>query len=271
VATAASELEGFTYWRRIDLGLRRLHLHLFRSGNQVKGVIWYADRGTRDVAFRGPVPASALDIWGNPLELVHTADGVRISAGRDPVLIAAPAAFFDTARLQGRELLFPIDDAHVVREVNPDHPVKDHSSPSYHGDRRVFGLPDANDAVGWKLTGIAPGTYQIELELRTGDADGLYRDLGSYEVTVVSGATSTPVQLVPVDDPQHQPKAITTKEGGNRAYGWARGQTPVRLEPTNEIHVTVKQGFGFVGSLILREQAAGRLLSLTSGTPAAMD
>ncbi|OGV70214.1 MAG: hypothetical protein A3K19_16550 [Lentisphaerae bacterium RIFOXYB12_FULL_65_16] len=273
VAAAAQELDGFTYWRRIDLGLRRLQLHLWESDANVKGIVWHADRGTRDVLFRSPAAVSAVDIWGNPADLARTADGVLVTAGRDPILITGPAEFFDTARLQARELVFPVDDAYVVRQVDPERPVKNHTSPAYHGDRRVFGLPSVGDTLGWKLTGIMPGAYQVEVELRTGDAGNLYGNLGWYEVTAVSGDVRTPVRLVPVDDPARQAKAITTQEGGDRAYGWARSETPVQLDPVSEVHVALKGGFGFVGSLALREQAAeGKPVALPKlASPPALD
>lgn len=256
VASAANELEGYTYWRRIDFGLRRLHLHLFRAGDRVKGILWYADRGVRDVLFPSAADASAVDIWGNPVELVRSADGIRMPAGRDPVTICAPASFFDSARLQDRELLLSVDDAYVVRQVDAQRPVKDHTSPAYHGNRRVFGLPSIGDTLGWKLAGIAPGQYQVEVELRTGDADALYRDLSMYDVAIITGGKRTPVRLAAAEDPARRPQPIATKEGGNRAYGWARGEAPVHLEAGSEIHVALKQSFGFVGSLALREQQA---------------
>jgi hypothetical protein len=162
-----------------------------------------------------------------------------------------------------------VDDCHVVHEQDPARPVKNHTSPAYHGDRRVFGLPDAGDAIGWRLTGISPGQYQVEVELRTGDAANLYGSLTWYQVEVGDGDQHTPLQLAPVEASQPQPQAITTKEGGDRAYGWARAGAPVWLGPTQEIRVTLAAGFGFVGALRLREQAAGlQVLPLAALTSA---
>ena len=258
IANAAQQLDGFKYWRRIDLGLTRLHLHLWRRDGAVKAVAWHAGDGVKEVVFPHDAGLRAGDIWGNAATLTRAEEGSVLKAGRDPVFLQASAAFFDAARLRTHRLVIPVDDCFVVREVNPERPVKNHTSPAHHGPRRVYGLPDVGDALGWRLSGIRAGMYDVGIELRTGTKDAMYASLGWYEVQIVSGGERQTVRLVPATDAAERPLAITTKEGGNRAYGWACLAEPVFLGPGSEVQVALCSGFGFVGSLRLSEAADSR-------------
>ena len=253
VANLAQQIEGAAFDRRVDFGIKNLHLHLFRDGREVKGIAWHAGRGTKTVVFEHGSPVRTLDIWGNPIDLPRSTDGVTLEVGGDPVTVIADAAFFKSARLRAEHLEIPVTDCFVVREVNAKRPVKNHTSPRYHGRRKVFGLPDAGDALGWKLKAVRPGTYEVQVELCTGAKAQLYGRLATYELIVVTDGRSQPLELVPVDDAARRPQAMTTPEGKGRAYGWARGREVVWLEPGSEIHVRNRRGFGFVGSLAIRE------------------
>jgi hypothetical protein len=262
VASAAEQLAGFAYWRRVDLGLSRLHLHLWRNGETVKGILWYADRGTKGVRFPKLANGRILDIWGNPVA-VQTAKPLTLEAGRDPLTITAPAAFFAAAKVDARELVLPVTDSVVIHEVNAERPVKNHTSPKYHGDRKVYGLPDKGDALGWQIEGIRPSYYEILVELRTGSTGHPYGSLSAYQLSRQRDQQSEVLELAPVADERLQPKPVGTPEGGNRVYGFARVPGSVWLEPGDRLIVTSEGGFGFVGELMLRETGkTQRLYSL---------
>jgi len=255
VAAASNELDGFSWIERLDLGLRQLHLQLWGRNGEVRGVAWYAGRGHRTIVFPRGARFDVFDMWGNPAprSLRVTERGVLLAAGRDPLWLHGKRDWFAAARVDASDLVIPVTDCYVVRSVDPKRPVKEHTSPKYHGDRRVFGLPDSGDAIGWKLAGIQPGAYRVEIELRTGSAGNLYGCLDWYRVTAVTKLGEQPLHLGPVADPVRRPVPIRTKEGGNRAYGWAQCLEPVILGPGDEIRVTLRAGFGFVGSLRLCE------------------
>jgi hypothetical protein len=252
VASAAEQLAGFGYWRRVDLGLSRLHLHLWRNGKAVKGVLWYADRGTKGVRFPALGSGSVLDIWGNPVA-VQAEKELTLEAGRDPLTIAAPAAFFAAAKVDASELVLPVTDSVVIHEANPERPVKNHTSPKHHGNRKVYGLPDQGDALGWRLEGIRPSYYEILLEARMGSTNNPYGVLSTYQLSHRHGKQSEVLELAPVTDEKLLPRPVGTPEGGNRAYGFARVPGSVWLEPGDQLVVTNQGGFGFVGELMLRE------------------
>ncbi|MCK5804238.1 MAG: endo-1,4-beta-xylanase [Lentisphaeria bacterium] len=265
VASAAEQLQGFRYIRRVDLGLKRLHMHIWEGNGEAKAILWHAGRGTKEVVLEGVGTVRAVDIWGNGTGLSAAPEGILVQAGRDPITLVGKTRDFARARLRMHKLIVPVDNCRVVREVNPDRPVKNHTSPLYHGERRVFGLPDIGDTLGWRLQGIKAGFYRLELELRTGVKGALYQDLGWYEVTAVSGSRRAPVELLPTEAPDRKSRPMETAEGGGRAYGWARGQGPVWLAPGDEIHVALTGGFGFVGALMLSESGDERhVYSLTS-------
>ncbi len=270
VAAASKELDGFGWLERVDLGLRQLHLHLWERNGEVRGVAWYAGRGRRTIVFPREARFNAFDLWGNPAPgaLQVTERGVLLAATRDPVWLHGRRDWFAAARVDASDLVIPVTDCYVVRSVKPKRPVKEHTSPKYHGARRVFGLPDPGDAIGWKLAGIQPGAYRVEIELRTGSAGNLYGCLDWYRVTAVTKLGEQPLRLGPVADPARRPVPIRTREGGNRAYGWAQCLEPVFLGPGDEIRVTLRAGFGFVGSLRLRElRGAGPQVFALSGLP----
>jgi hypothetical protein len=270
VASAAEQLAGFQYWRRVDLGLSRLHLHLWRNGEAVKGILWYADRGTKGVVFPTADDARVLDIWGNPVALA-SGQGLTIEAGRDPLTIVAPAVLLEAAKVDATELVLPVTDSFVVAEVNPERPVKNHTSPNHHGQRKVYGLPDKGDALGWEIRGIRPSYYEVLLEARTGSTGKPYGVLGTYQLTQQRGEHKEVLELIPVTDDELKPKPVGTPEGGDRLYGFARVAGSVWLEPGDRLVVTNQGGFGFVGQLVLRETGkAQRLYPLPTlaGVPA---
>ena len=255
VANAAERLDGFTFARRIDLGLSRLYLQVWQRDGQTLGVLWCADRGSRDVEFAvaGAVP-SVYDLWGNPREIEATAGVAVLEAAAAPLFIQAPEAFLAAARLGTRQLVIPVRDCRVVREVNAERPVKEHTSPAHHGARRVFGLPDAGDTLGWRLGAIRPGFYSLFVELRSGTAGRPYAALGSYRVTVVSDEGSAErLDLEGVEEEDLRAVALVSPEGAGRAYGFARAQEAVWLQPGSEVHVESLRGWGFVGNLMLRD------------------
>jgi len=257
VASAAEQLAGFEYWQRVDLGLSRLHLHLWRRGKTVKGVLWYADRGTKQVRFPPLGRGAILDIWGNPVS-AETEGDLSLEAGRDPLTITAPAAFFAAAKVDASELVLPVTDCFVAHEAKPKRPVKKHTSPLHHGDRQVYGLPDRGDALGWKLQGIRPSHYEVLIELRTGVVGDLYGVLGTYELSHRRGKQAELLELVPLAEAKLVPKPVGTPEGQRRVYGYARVPGSVWLEPGDEMVVANAGGFGFVGSLMLRETGKTR-------------
>ena len=257
VAAAAEQLAGMVYWQRVDLGLSRLHLHLWRRGETVRGVLWYADRGTKGVRFPSLGAGTILDIWGNPVP-VEAKGKLSLEAGRDPLTITAPAAFFAAAKVDASELVLPVTDCFVAREVTPARPVKKHTSPLHHGDRQVYGLPDRGDALGWKLRGIRPSYYEVMIELRTGVVGNLYGVLGTYELSHRRGKQAELLELAPMAEEKLVPKPVGTPEGQRRVYGHARVPGSLWLEPGDELVVANAGGFGFVGSLMLRETGKTR-------------
>ncbi len=254
VASAAEQLRGARYWKRIDLGLKKLHLHLWRrEGTTPIAILWHADKGTKEVILDASEGVQGVDIWGNALRLDRREDGIHLLAGRDPVTLRGSAAVFERARLQTRELRIPILDCYVVRDVDPERPVKNHTSPSYHGDRRVFGLPAKGDSIGWRLRAVRPAFYRVLVELRTGVGGNVYGDLGWYVLGVVRDGRQEDLDLVPAVDPALRAAVPDVENAGNRAYGFARAERSVWLEPGSEIHIALRNGFGFVGALLLRE------------------
>lgn len=263
VANAAHQLDGLRYRTRVDLGISKLHVHLWGkrgTPQEATAVIWHAGRGEKGVVLPAGTPRDAIDIWGNPIELPVEKEGVLVSAGRDPIIIRGSTERFARARLRSRRIVIPVDDCVVVNEVNADRPVKNHTSPAYHGDRRVYGLPDPGDALGWELRGIRPGSYRVEIELRTGSAGNLYGSLDCYDLRHVHGGDTRSLPLGPTFDPLREPVAIVTQEGRGRAYGWAAATQVLWLEPGDQIQVHLVSGFGFVGGLMLSEAAEERLI-----------
>jgi hypothetical protein len=254
VAHMAETLDGARYLRRIDLGIKHLHLHLWQRGDDVVAMLWHAGRGVKDVEFPAGAALKGRDMWGNSIPLGPAENGVVVSAGRDPVFLTGRNDDFADVRLLSRKIVIPVDDCTVVREVNPERPVKNHTSPLYHGDRRVYGLPDAGDMLGWVLRAVKPGDYIVRVELRTGSAGDLYGALGGYEVSVKrKGGGGRRLRLVPVRDETLAPEPVGTPEGRGRAYGYAEVDRPVFLASGDEICVANVGGFGFVGSLMLCE------------------
>ncbi|MDX9981974.1 MAG: sugar-binding protein, partial [Lentisphaeria bacterium] len=259
VASAAEQLAGMEYWQRVDLGLSRLHLHLWRRGDTVKGILWYADRGTKGVRFPALGQGAVADIWGNPVAVAAEGE-LLLEAGRDPLTITAPAAFFAAAKVDASELVLPVTDSFVVHETSPERPVKNHTSPLHHGPRKVYGLPSAGDALGWRIQGIRPSHYEIFVELRTGEVGNLYGSLRAYELSHRRAGRTEVLELSPVEEDKLLPQPVGTPEGQRRAYGYARVPGSLWLEPGDELVVANRGGFGFVGGLLLRETGRTRRL-----------
>jgi hypothetical protein len=255
VANAAAALDRAAYDCRIDLGIGDLHLHQWRRDGGPTAVLWYAGRGTKELVFPNDALREVTDLWGNAVPPQTADGGVELAAGRDPLYLAlAGEGALQGVRLLSRRLVLPVADCHTVSEVNPERPVKRHTSPRHHGDRDVYGLPDVGDALGWTLAAIKPAHYQIHVELRTGSAGDLYGRLGDYRLTIVSNEAARQVELAPAGGGELQPVALTTPEGGSRAYGWAAAAETVWLAPGDEIRVAMASGgWGFVGALMLAE------------------
>jgi len=263
IAAAAEQLDGFHWGGRMDFGLSRLHLHLFQKGGETRAAAWFAGDGCRDLLFPGEAEFRAFDIWGNPVSPFQRNGGhVLLRVKRDPIWLHGRRRWFQDARVRSADLVIPVTDCRVVRQVNPDRPVKEHTSPCYHGNRRVFGLPDKGDAIGWRLGAIQAGVYDVEIELRTGSKGALWSCLPWYRVTAVTRLGEFEFPLVPIGDSARNPEVIPGPEGGGRAYGWARVGRPMALEPGDEVRVELRDGFGFVGALRLRERPGARVPSV---------
>ncbi|MBN1863531.1 MAG: hypothetical protein JW808_01385 [Victivallales bacterium] len=257
IASAAEQLAGMEYWKRVDLGLSRLHLHLWRRGKTVKGILWYADRGGRGVSFPPLGQGGIFDIWGNPV-VVAEGQELLLESGRDPLTIVANADFFSVAKVDMKELLLPVTECFVAHETDPESPVKDHTSPLHHGPRKVYGLTEAGDAIGWRIPNIRSSHYEILIELCTGSEDDLYGSLSSYEFSHRRGGLVESLDLEPAEDEELKPQPVGTPEGQGRVYGHARVPGSIWLEPGDELVIARRGKWGFVGGLILRETGVVR-------------
>ena len=259
LAAAADQLKDCHWVERVELVLSRLHLHIFEdSAGAARAALWCAGERPQTIVFPGISRESlrVFDRWGNPTDSVvkRSSEGIRIEVGENPIWLHAPRSWLQQARLAASDVVIPVTDCFVVNEVNPKRPVKEHTSRPHHGNRRVFGLPDRGDALGWRLRGIEPGLYDIEIELRTGLRESPWSCLPWYEVAVVTRAGKTPLRLEPSQSRQRQPEIVPGERGGGRVYGWARADRPVRLKSGDEIHVVLRKGFGLVGGLHLRKR-----------------
>jgi hypothetical protein len=189
------------------------------------------------------------DLWGNETRQTGPEAKVQLT-GRPTYIEGLDIAHLRQVRLDEAEIVLESVEAAVTADVGEKN-VREHTSSTFHGQRRVMGLPEAGDAITWTMPPtLPPGLYDVGIEGLTGRNAPGTDVIGSYKVTVTAGGASSPLRM----KAGPEAKIVEVRQGG--WYGLMSGERQVELRPGDQITLSADQAWVFVGPLLLRRVKA---------------